>query len=156
MIASLLLQSCETLDKVLAPMTDRWSTPQVKVNKAPMTDRWSTSSVKEKDINWYKASAKAGSSSSQYLLGNVYFKSKKYYEAKRHFTQAANQNHSDSQFKLALMYHLGLGTKDGAMSRKNSTKKWLEKAKSNGNLGAAKAWKQLKIYDYYCIGGYCY
>ena len=147
MIASLFLQSCGTLDRVLAP--------QVKVNKSPMTDRWSTSSVKKKDINWYKASAKAGSSRSQHLLGNIYFKQKSYLKAKRYYTQAANKNHSEAQFKLALMYHLGLGTRDGKMSRKNSTKKWLEKAKSNSNLEAAKAWKQLKIYDYYCIGGYC-
>ncbi|MBL7004952.1 MAG: sel1 repeat family protein [Gammaproteobacteria bacterium] len=138
-----------------------------RINNKPTTNRWKSDSLKlkninaktttkKKDINWYKASAKSGNSSSQYILGNAYFKGKQYSTAMRYYEQAARNNHAKAQFKLALMYHLGKGTKDGEFSRKKSTKDWLKKAKSNGSIEAKKAWRQLKIDDYWCLGGLCY
>jgi len=110
----------------------------------------------KKDINWYKLSAKSGNINSQYVLGNTYFKAKKYSIAKSYYTQAAKNKHSKSQFKLALMYYLGEGTTASLPSRKSSTKDWLGKAILNGNIEAKKAWDQLKIDNYWCLGGICY
>jgi uncharacterized protein len=112
--------------------------------------------IKKKDINWYKKSARLGNSNSQYILGNAYFKGKQYSTAMKYYKQAAKNKHAKAQFKLALMYHLGKGTKEGEFSRKKSTKDWLKKAKSNGSVEARKAWRQLKISDYWCLGGLCY
>jgi uncharacterized protein len=87
-------------------------------------------------IKWHKAGAKHGDSSSQLVLGEMYFEGKDvikdYKEAAKWYLKAAEQGDADAQYNLALMYENG----NGVLKDPNTAIEWYGKAIENGNLNA--------------------
>ena len=101
-----------------------------------ISDWYSDNNNIDEAIKWHKAGAKHGDSSSQLVLGEMYFEGKDvkkdYKEAAKWYLKAAEQGDADAQYNLALMYENG----NGVLKDPNTAIEWYGKAIENGNLNA--------------------
>lgn len=80
-----------------------------------------------------------GEAPAQYSLGRLYEKGlgtdRNYDEALRWYRRAAEQNHADAQYRVAVAYAFGAG---GVSKDETQAAKWLQRAAENGHVKSQK------------------
>ncbi|KAI7831422.1 kinase-like domain-containing protein [Gamsiella multidivaricata] len=82
---------------------------------------------------WHLSAARGGHAVSQHLMGVSCFKAGNHIEALKWYREAAEQENSDGQYKLGVMFYYGHGVPPDPIEAVH----WMQKAANQGHISAA-------------------